>query len=148
MRTLIIISALLSFLGMACEDDGNESPKIIIATGKVCGWCGGADSLAITSIWSAYEFRSSCAGIEDKKIVEKTLPAEWSDLLASLNWNDFKDVNVNTCALCGDGCDTWINIKNGDETHRIRFTESSPEIEPIQTFVQKLSVLHEEFRQK
>jgi hypothetical protein len=146
MRSLIVC-CFISFFGSSCEDDKNDSRNLIIFTGKECGWCGGADSLAITSLKSVYEF-SSCDKAKDKEITEITRREEWKDLLSSLNWNDFKKVNVNTCALCADGCDTWIVVKNGSDSHRIKFTPSSHEIEPIIIFVEKLRAIHERYRQK
>lgn len=147
MKIIVAIFVLFCFLGSSCEDDKN-SPHIIIKTGKECGWCGGADSLVVTSIKSIYEFRSSCDETKNKQLEERTEREEWKDLISSLNWNEFKKINVNTCALCADGCDTWISIQNGLQTHEIRFTDNAPEIEPIKTFVEKLKVLHEEFRGK
>lgn len=147
MRPLILSILIILCFGAACEDDTNDSRKLIIMTGKLCGWCSGIDSLAISSLKSVYEFTGAC-GEPNKSIIESTRVERWRDLRTSLNWNDFKKVNVNTCALCADGCDTWIRIQNGAESHYIRFTESSPETEPISIFVEKLKVLHEEFRQK
>jgi hypothetical protein len=147
MRPLIVSIFVISCFGLACQDDKDDSRKLIIMTGKLCGWCSGGDSLAISSLKSVYEFTGAC-GEPDKSIIENTPVEQWRDLRTSLNWNDFKKVNVNTCALCVDGCDTWIRINNGSETHYIRFTESSPETEPISIFVEKLKALHEKFRQK
>ena len=66
---------------------------------------------------------------------------EWSELFAALNWNDFKKVNVNTRAICVEGCDTRIFIENSNGTHQIRFAENSPEIEPVRTFIEKLKCI-------
>jgi len=144
MRILMPLAILLCLFGTACEDD--DSVEVVIKTGRECGWCGGNDSLVITKFASSYKFRSPCDQPPDKDKNGKTNRAEWNELLAALKWDDFKNVNVNTCALCVDGCDTWIYIENNQETHQIRFTDGSPEIEPIRTFVEKLKALHEEFR--
>ena len=147
MRPLILSIFVISCFGVSCQDDKDDSRKLFIMTGKLCGWCSGGDSLAIASLKSVYEFTGAC-GEPDKSIIENTQVEQWRDLRTSLNWNDFKNVNVNTCAVCADGCDTWIRIHNGSESHYIRFTESSPETEPISIFVEKLKTLHEKFRQK
>jgi hypothetical protein len=91
-------------------------------------------------------FRQSCEDSKDKEAMVQTDKDKWHDLIGSLNWNEFKDVNVNTCALCADGCDSWIWIQHNDTIHQIRFTDGSPEIVPIQSFVKKLEVLQAEFR--
>jgi hypothetical protein len=147
MRILISMAILLCLVGLSCDDDDNESVEIVIKTGSECGWCGGRDSLTITKLSSSYAFRSPCPEIEDKNRNAHTNPAEWNELLATLNWDDFNKVQVNTCAMCADGCDTWISVEKNQKTHRIRFTESSEEIEPIRPFVDKLDSLIEEFRQ-
>lgn len=147
MRPLILIISFIFCLGAGCEDDKNDGRGLVIMTGEACGWCSAPDSLALTSSKSVYNLWGAC-GEPDKAVTENTRREEWADLRASLNWDDFKKINVNTCALCADGCDTWIRIQNGDESHYIRFTESSPEIEPIRAFVERLRVIHERFRQK
>ncbi len=144
MRILIPAAILLFLFGTSCEDD--DRAEIVIKTGRDCGWCVGSDSLVITMFSSNYKFRSPCGEPADKEKYTKTNRADWTELLVALNWDDFKKVNVNTCALCADGCDTWIYIENNHETHQIRFTDNSQEIEPIRSFVEKLNALNEEFR--
>lgn len=140
------MTILICLGGMSCDDDDNESVDIIIKTGRECGWCGGRDSLTVTKLNSSYAFRSPCPGIDAKNRNADTDPAEWDKLLATLNWDDFNQVQVNTCAVCADGCDTWISVEKNRETHRIRFNDSSNEIEPIRPFVEKLDSLIEAFR--
>lgn len=147
MRLTILSTLIIICFACACNDDKNDSRNLVIMTGKVCGWCAGSDSLAINSAQSVYEFFGVC-NEPNKSIVENTQSQEWHELRSSLNWNQFKKVDVNTCAICADGCDTWIRIQNGAESHYIRFTDSSTEIEPIRPFVNQLRALHEEFRQK
>ena len=147
MRILMSMTILFCLVGLSCRDDYDDEPvDIVIKTGQECGWCVGRDSLTITKLTSSYAFDSPCPGIEDKKRNEDTNPTEWTELLATLNWDDFNQVEVNTCAVCVDGCDTWISVEKNHKTHRIRFTESSTEIEPIRPFVEKLDSLIEKFR--
>ena len=146
MRILMSMTILLCLVGMSCDDDDDEALDIIIKTGQECGWCGGMDSLTITKLNSRYAFHSPCPGIEDKKRNVKTDSTEWNELLATLDWNEFNKVQVNTCAVCADGCDTWISVEKNHETHRIRFTEYATEVEPIRTFVEKLDAMIKEFR--
>jgi hypothetical protein len=147
MRSSILSALIIICFSSACEDDKNDSRGLMIMTGISCGWCAGEDSLAITSLKSIYEFKGACDE-PNKSITEHTQSEVWRELRTSLNWDDFKAIDVNTCALCADGCDTWIRIQNGAESHYIRFTYSSPEIETIAAFVNKLKAIHQEFRQK
>ena len=146
MRILLSLTILLCFVGMSCDDDDDDDDEpidIVIRTGQECGWGAGRDSLTITKLNSSYAFQSR---IEDKKRNANTNPKDWNELLATLDWDEFNKVQVNTCAMCADGCDTWISVEKNRETHRIRFTESSTEIEPIRPFVEKLDALIEAFR--
>jgi len=146
MRILLSLTILLCLVGMSCDDDDDEPIDIVIRTGQECGWCAGRDSLIITKLNSSYAFDSPCPGIEDKKRNAETDPSEWNELLATLDWNEFNQVQVETCAVCSDGCDTWISVEKNHQTHLIRFTEYSTEIEPIRPFVEKLEALIEAFR--
>ena len=146
MRILLPLAALCWLAFAACDDDKETNHEFIIKTGRACGWCGGADSLVITKTTSHFSFDNPCDDTKDKDVKEQTDKTKWHDLLSSLNWNEFKEVDVHTCALCADGCDTWIWIQHNDTIHQIRFTDGSPEIAPIHTFVEKLGVLQEEFR--
>lgn len=147
MRQSILTALIIICFSAACDDDKNDSRGLIIMTGIACGWCSSPDSLAVTSQKSTYDFKGVC-GEPNRSITENTQSEVWTELRASLNWDDFKAIDVNTCALCADGCDTWIRIQNGTESHYIRFTDSSQEIEPIAVFVNKLKALHQQFREK
>lgn len=147
MRSSILSALIIICITTACDDDKNDSRGLVIMTGIACGWCSSPDSLAVTAQKSFYELKGVC-GEPNKSITEQTRTEVWRELRASLKWDDFKAIDVNTCALCADGCDTWIRIQNGAESHYIRFTDSSPEIEPIAVFVNKLKALQQEFREK
>ena len=141
------MTILLCLVGvLSCEEDDDKPVDIVIKTGQECGWCVGADSLIITKLNSTYAYYNPCPGIEEKNLNANTDADEWNELLATLDWDEFNQVQVNTCALCADGCDTWISVEKDRKTHRIRFTENSTEIEPIRPFVEKLDSLIEEFR--
>jgi hypothetical protein len=151
MKTLISMIILFFLLGFSChenEEVGNCYPfnDFVIKTGVVCGWCAGADSLSMTKAMSNYIF-TSCDETMDKETVMNTNREKWNELLESFNWDDFTQINVNTCAMCADGCDAWIFVQNNGAVHQIRFTDDSPEIEPIRTFVEKLDALRKEFKQ-
>jgi hypothetical protein len=142
-RLLLLATSCLIFAACNEDDDDNE---FIIKTGMECGWCGGMDSLVVIRSATHYIFDNPCDNSKDKDIHEKTAPQEWDELLSTLNWNEFVKVNVNTCAVCVDGCDTWIWIQNNETVHQIRFTETSPEIEPIRDFIETLQAYHKKFR--
>ena len=146
MRIVIPITVILCLSFVACDDNKEINHEFIIKTGRECGWCGGSDSLTITKVKSHFYYDNPCDNTKDKELERETVSKEWHDLLITLNWNEFTDININTCALCADGCDTWIWIQHNDSIHQIRFTDGSPEIVPILPFVEKLQALQAEFR--
>jgi hypothetical protein len=69
-----------------------------------------------------------------------------NQLKASLDFAEFKKLDMNSCNVCVDGCDDWITIKNGVESHTIRFSRNDPKLQPIKAFVESLSSLKEKYR--
>ncbi len=133
MKFSLLIAVLLCAFGFFCHNDDMEDggpDVLVIKTGQECGWCGGRDSLIITELKIDYNFTNPCDSEKNKTRKSNTNREKWNELLESFNWNDFTQVNVNTCSVCVDGCDTWISIQNGGLVHQIRFTENSPKIEP------------------
>lgn len=149
MKLFISILVLCFIFGFSCDEgeEGNCPLKSLdIKTGQVCG-CGGSDSLSITEIKANYTFANPCDATQNEVSETATNQEKWNELLAAFNWDDFTTVNVNTCNLCADGCDTWIIIQKDDMIHHIRFGDNSPEIEPIRDFIEKLDAWRQDFRQ-
>jgi hypothetical protein len=145
----IMLMSILLFL-VSCEkekiikeEDNNE---LIITMGTTCGWCAGGDSLFISENKIYYKYNSPC---DDKDYWKDTLTNknEWNNLIRHLDYNEFQKININTCYVCADGCDTWIYIKNGSAFHKIRFGyEDSIVIKNIKPFVDRLDSIRLRFR--
>lgn len=141
MKKLCMSLLLFSALTSCSYHDTNERLQfngLIIRTGTMCGWCAGMDSLTISADHTAYVSNMPCDQPTRTKQLD-TQPEKWNELIRSLDWDKFNEVHVNTCAICVDGCDVWITVENDDIYHRIRFTESSPEIAPIKDFIDKVN---------
>lgn len=137
------ISIILLFL--SCENDQykNQNDLTIIA-GSICGWCAGTDSIVVTKELVRYEF-ANC----DKKISKTKVTTEiaWADLKKSLDLEEFKKINLNTCYVCADGCDYWVEIRSASFNHRIRYgTEDSVTVRRVKPFLDKVHSIREEFR--
>jgi len=66
--------------------------------------------------------------------VEKNGPISTSELealLAKLDFQELKKLNLNSCNLCVDGCDDWIYFDNGTETHYIRLRQMIQKFSPL-----------------
>lgn len=64
---------------------------------------------------------------------------ELDALLASLNFSEFEKLDLNSCNICFDGCDDWIQVIDGVESHYIRYGGSETELQPIKVFVNQLN---------
>jgi hypothetical protein len=142
--TLTVIISIV--LMLSCEK-GKDDNEFMIAMGTVCGWCGGSDSLVITEDKTSYEYNSPCDN-NDLSRNGLTGKSEWDELIELLDMDKFQNININTCYVCVDGCDTWISVKSGSVTHEIRFGfEDSTAIMDIRPFVDKLDSIRTAFRE-
>lgn len=137
---------------VACEKDKGKADKvyngIVISMNSECGWCAGGDSLLVTKDMTYYEFRPACnsAGYSKDSLTNVN---EWNELVALLDMDKFKSINLNTCYVCADGCDTWITVNNGQVFHKIRFgSEDSAKLKDIQPFVDKLTSIKAKYCSK
>jgi hypothetical protein len=120
------------------KDEGLEENGLIIKMSGSCGWCGGYDSLKISESAIYYAFNDPC-GDADSSNNWVTNKDDWNELIGLLDLLEFKKVNVNTCYVCVDGCDTWISVKSEYFFHEIRFGDyDSLTVQPIQPFIDKL----------
>lgn len=135
----IIILILLIISAFSCEPESKEQSDMEITIGTVCGWCGGTDSLLITGKDMTFTLEAICDRSEYK--TSKSIPdSVWKKIIDAYDQNKFSKVNINTCNVCADGCDTWIRVRNGAFTHEIRFggIQDSSILKPINEFVEIL----------
>ena len=97
--------------------------NIQIAIGRQCGWCAGKESLTMNQSVTEYIYEAPC---DDSDIVkkEKTNITVMEELVSSLDFEAFKKIEINSCDICFDGCDTWVWVKKGTDFHRIQFGAS------------------------
>lgn len=135
---------LLSILIVSCESD-TENSEMVITIGTTCGWCAGTDSLVITKNNMTYTLAAICDRGE-KKINKVTPDSIWQKINGLYDQTKFEKININTCNVCADGCDTWIRVQNGDFNHIIRFSSYQDTVlSPIWEFVGKLNDLKNEY---
>ncbi len=73
--------------------------------------------------------------------------SEWDKLTASIDYEEFDNLQLNTCNVCLDGCDKWITIRNGSYSHKIRFGyQDSVALQPVIYLVQKLDSIRQIYR--
>lgn len=131
---------------ISCESE-TEKPEMKFTIGSVCGWCAGSDSLVITKQKKTFTLAAICDR-EEKRTSSLTPRTEWEEIIALYNQQKFEAINVNTCNVCADGCDTWIRVENGNFSHEIRFggIQDSTILKPIKEFVAKLESLKSNYK--
>jgi len=140
-----IILILFLVLIISCDSE-NEKPEMVFTIGTVCGWCAGSDSLVITKQKKTFTLAAICDR-KEKRTSNLTPETEWEELIALYNQQKFEAININTCNVCADGCDTWIRVENGDFSHEIRFGYADSTILiPIKEFVEKLEKLKSKYK--
>ncbi len=144
---ILIISILL--LLSSCET-GNVQPgaceKLVISSGTACGWCAGGDSLLVTKEVTRYGYYSPCDD-NDFSLDSVTSPDEWDKLTGLLDMEEFSLIDINTCNVCADGCDTWITVVKGEYSHTVRYGyDDSLTIENIRPFADMLDSIRSSLR--
>ena len=138
-KYLMLILVLL--LAVSCEyESETEKSDVRITIGTICGWCAGSDTLLITEKKMNYIHKAVCDGSEYR--TSKTTPdSVWNKIIDLYNQDDFEKVDVNTCHVCADGCDTWIKVETGTFTHKIRFgsIRDSEALKTIEDFIDLLA---------
>lgn len=146
------IAFVVSIIVMAfsCQNDHlaekSQYSNLIIKTGTICGWCSVDDTLTIHGNSVRYVNYTQCSN--NQPAVEKNgqvLTSQLDTLLANLNLNEFKKLNLNSCNVCADGCDNWIFFDNGIESHYIRFGTGDPKLQPIQLFIDQLNAIKTQY---
>ena len=151
MSRLIYSLLMIGLFLAACEEDKSVVNRfdgdMVISSGYICGWCAGADSLFLENGTYSYIAYGQCS---PEAIVDKSgqvTQAQWEELLQGFDFDDFASIEINTCNVCVDGCDYWVEIKHGEEIYKISFGHSpqdSAAIAPILPFIEKLDELKAE----
>lgn len=145
-RKYLFAAALVVLIGFSCtytsiEENGLGS-DVLIQTGTVCGWCTVNDTLTISGTKVQYVNYTNCS--TSTASVDKSgelTPAELDALLKLLDFDELKKLELNSCNVCADGCDDWINFKRGSQNHYIRFTKDDPKLQQIKAFVDGLNTI-------
>jgi hypothetical protein len=127
----------------SCNSNKNEldlkTTNLKISYCSICGWCAGSDSLLLTQDSTYYLKNKPCKELTNKKDTLST-KKDWEELISLLDTEEFNKIDLNTCYVCADGCDSWITVNDGFSTHTIRYGDAdSAAIVTIRPFVDKLA---------
>ena len=137
---LVFIGCGLSFY--ACEETVLPLSRTISMTTQ-CGWCQNPrDSVFITLATTSYDKNLVCRGDSSSIKNVSTNLQQWKAINDALDMNTFKQLDMNTCAICYDGCDTTLTITQGNDTHTIRFAYSdSAKMVGIRPLISEINAL-------
>jgi hypothetical protein len=150
MKRILFLAVIFVFV-FACQKEQiileKNSSDIIIKTGTVCGWCSRNDTLSIIGHSVRYVNYTQCNNSNPAKNKTGQIePQALDSLLLLLDDDAFKQIKLNTCNVCFDGCDNWIEINSGEFSHYIRFKGNESQLEPIKEFIEKLNVLKTKYQ--
>jgi hypothetical protein len=148
-KNILLLIILASVVFSACDKFIDNDIQIV--SGTVCGWCAGADSLVITDETTWFRIFNPCTLEVDHEYDQQiaTDKENWNELIEALDWSEFKKIDLNTCAVCVDGCDTYIRIKYKGEAHYIRYAGfNEEELEPVKDFIEKLDEIRNSLREE
>lgn len=144
-KKLFLFASIIILLFSCTYDtleDKNSNSALVIKAGKVCGWCTVNDTLTISGNMVRYVNYANCStGIPSISKTGILNDAELEALLASLNFLELQKIDLNSCNVCADGCDDWIQVTNGTESHYIRYGGSETELQPIKAFIDQISLI-------
>jgi hypothetical protein len=147
MRKYMLTLSMSLLLLISCNEEKIatelKSSSLEITLGSICGWCAGGDSLLVTELKTHYEYNTPCDDFDLKKDTV-TNRQDWEELTNLLDFEEFKKIDINTCYVCADGCDTWITVNDGAITHTIRFGyDDSLAVQSVRPFIDKLLAIRE-----
>ncbi len=146
MAKKLFLFASIAFMLFSCTydtlEDKNKDSAVMIKTGTVCGWCTVNDTLTISGNTVRYVNYANCNNVSPTVSKSGTLnDTELDTLLAALNFTELQKLDLNSCNVCADGCDDWIQVTNGTELHYIRYGGSETELQPIKAFIDQISLI-------
>jgi len=136
----IIVLILFCFSCTEKTFDDNTNSDMVIKTGTVCGWCTLNDTLKISGKHLRYVNYANCSTTKASVVRSGELTnSEFDALINLVDFDELKKIDLNSCNVCFDGCDDWITLTSGNDSHTIRFSRNDPKLENIQAFVDELN---------
>ena len=127
------------------DEKENGEKEFILRAGFACGWGSGADSLTITHQTISYQYFIPRISQKPQFSKSRAITAkEWEMITESFNFDQFILLKYNTCNICFDGCDEWIDIQKNKVEYKITFTKGL-KIDSISGLQAALSQLRSEF---
>jgi hypothetical protein len=145
MRSIIILLILILLVSLftACNpsldhlESGEVTTEYFIETNQSCGWCGGTNYFNLTKGKATFSHNYTCNDFEDIPVKKITISdMEWTNLIAKLDFDAFQQIDLQTCALCADGCDTEIIISKSGLSHRFTYAwHEAEELAKVRDFL-------------
>ena len=144
-KTFTLCTSLLVLLFIAScsksKDESTAQAKLKITMGIHCGWNLRLDSLNVDEKFVAlrqnYFTNGQTIKVSSNKVLENS---RLQSLENALDWGYFSSLNYNSGDLGSDGCDIWLRVNKGSQSHEIRFSPNDT-IPQLRAFTDQLDSL-------
>lgn len=150
MKQLLNLSIIVFVLFVsACANFKKRSNNdMVVHFNGACGWCAGSDSMYLNKSVETYSKPPVC-NFKGVAYEYPAAPKNWEALVETFDMSKFKQIEMNTCAVCVDGCDDWVTVRQGNDVHTIRYSDIEHEaLLPIKPFLEKLRSIREIYRKR
>lgn len=123
-----------------------ESLQTFYTYGLQCGWCSGDMELRIDADSTLYRVSPQSFNCDFEHFNELTDHQLFFELYALLDFEAFKQIDIYTSNISSDGCDWYLKITQGSETHQIRYGyNDNLAIQTVLPLIEKLEEVIEGF---
>lgn len=134
--TILLVSLIL--LVSSCSKDENTEKDLTFHINEYCGMCGEIYDVTISKKETVYIYKNDCDEREYTNKVE-TSKENWEKLTELFSMTAFKEVDLQTCGVCVDGCDVELKVENKSTEHSIKYNSLEDEkLADIKDFLQEL----------
>lgn len=154
MRSIVLLILLIFLVSLftACNPtalqhiEPSNSSEYFIESGQSCGWCGGTNIFNISSNQASFSHNYACDEFEDIPVKKINITnSEWSKLISKLDFDAFQKIDLQTCFMCSDGCDTKITITRSGSSHSFTYAWlEAEELDTVREFLTAFELLKTE----
>lgn len=145
--SMLLIALFFPVLFHSCEHSEMEdaaNDEVLFTYISACGWCAGSEELNIRGNTASYQYHAVCDNPSKSSELELS-----TEQLKALNlsylFQQLKNMNIDECGVCVDGCDELLRFETENQEFFIRFTSDDSlstiisELEQIRLLLEEMS---------
>ncbi|MFV0605949.1 MAG: hypothetical protein ACK5NK_08930 [Niabella sp.] len=146
----LLLFCFILLAGISCQKGSSlqsiHTDGLEISMNTACGWCAPGDSMHINKTATSYTYYASSCNRVGSPNIQTTNQNDWKELIAALDITAFNNIDLNACGVCYDGCEEWVTIRQGNNSHTIRYDNiNNVVLDPIRPFLKKLRAIKDGF---